>query len=65
MINLAHLNYTNYFIDIKGNIYNKYKRKLKPKNHYRYTLTDDNGKRKSISLKKLYKIVFSKEFCID
>lgn len=65
MVNLAHLNLSNYFIDTKGNIYNKYKRKLKHNNKFIYTLIDDNKRRKNISLKTLYRIVYNKEFCID
>lgn len=54
-----------YYLDEKGQVYNsKTKKYLKPiKNNYK--LYDNNHKPQRVSLKKLYKLVYNKNFCID
>jgi hypothetical protein len=40
-------------------------REIKADNLFRIYMVDDDGKQHRITLKKLYRKVFSKEFCID
>ena len=52
----------NYTIDEQGNIY---KDDIKLTAQHSYQLKTKSGERVSISLKKLYRAVFNKEYCID
>ena len=55
-----------YYIDEQGKVYSERgKRLLRLSIEKRYSLLNKDNKYKSISLKKLYKNVFNKEFCID
>lgn len=62
---LSTIGFSNYSINPEGEIYSiKTKRKLKENNH-KYILTADNGQKKTISLKTIYRQIYHKEFCID
>ena len=54
-----------YFLSVDGEVYNnKTKSYLKQRNHkYKLRTTDNN--QKTISVKELYRIVYSKNFCKD
>ena len=55
-----------YYIDSKGQIYNAEKNIfLSADNLHRFYLQSAKGNYKRITLKKLYRKVFNKEFCID
>ena len=52
---LSTIGFSNYSINPEGEIYSiKTKRKLKENNH-KYILTADNGQKKTISLKTIYR----------
>lgn len=55
-----------YFIDEQGKVYSgRGKKVLRLSIEKKYSLLKKNGKYKSISLKKLYRAVYNKEYCID
>lgn len=55
-----------YYIDEQGKVYSERgKRLLRLSSEKRYSLQKKDKKYKSMGLKKLYKLVFNKEFCID
>lgn len=54
-----------YLIDKQGKIYNKATEKYLKLDKNSYILTTKEGKRKSITQKELYKLVYNKPFCID
>lgn len=55
-----------YFLDSKGNVFNsKTNKYLKLRKDKVYLLKTTENKQKTISLKKLYYLVFNKIFCID
>lgn len=57
---------SNYYLTEQGLIYDtKTKRYIKPYSDHCFKLKTDNGTRKTISLKSLYKLVFGKIYCID
>ena len=56
----------NYYLTQNGQVYDKEKDKyLKSYSHHSYKLRTIDNEYKSISLKKLYRQVYNKEFCID
>ena len=55
-----------YWLTEEGKVYNKLeKRCLSIDNKHIFTLKTTEGKRKRISLKALYKLVYNKEYCLD
>ena len=54
-----------YYLDEEGKVYNSQKQKYIKKYKYSYKLKTKEGYLKSISTKRLYKIVYDKQFCID
>lgn len=66
-ISLSGINLSKYELSIDGTLYKVIpkKKEIKKDKSKVFTLIDDYGKRKRISLKKLYRKVFNKEYCID
>ena len=66
-ISLSGINLSKYELRIDGTLYKVIpkKKEIKKDKSKVFTLIDDYGKRKRISLKKLYRKVFNKEYCID
>ena len=64
---LSMLNLSKYVLSIDGTVYKikPKKREIKRDKSNVYTLIDDCGNRKRISLKQLYRKLFNKEYCID
>ena len=55
-----------YYITEEGDVVNeKYNRKLSPSKKWTVTLMTINGQIKHITIKKLYRLAFDKEFCKD
>ena len=54
-----------YYLTEDGKVFNKERNKYLACNRYFYQLQTETGKTKGISLKKLYRIVYKKEYCID
>ena len=54
-----------YYLDEDGKVYNSQTQNYIKKYSHSYKLRTEEGKLKSISIKRLYKIVYDKEFCID
>ena len=55
-----------YYLDEEGKVYNSQSQKyIKKYNKHSYKLKTKEGDLKSISTKRLYKIVYDKQFCID
>lgn len=66
-VSLSGIHLSKYTLSIDGKLYkiSPKKKEIKKDKSNVFTLIDDNGKRKRISLKKLYRKVFNKEYCID
>lgn len=54
-----------YFLDKEGRVLDIRKNKYLKMNNHNYKLRDTEGKIKNASLKKLYKLVYNENFCID
>lgn len=55
-----------YYLTVEGDIYNKEKDKIiKADSQHRFRLILENGKKKSISLKSIYYIVYNSIYCKD
>lgn len=54
-----------YYMDINGEVYNTDNGKQVQPNINKYRIKTTDGEWKSISKKKLYRMVYGKEFCID
>lgn len=65
--NLSSFGFKNYYLTESGKLYKTAptEQEIKSDSNNRFILIDTTGRRKRISLKKLYKIVFNKEFSID
>lgn len=65
--NLSSFGFSNYQLDKSGRLYKPAPtiKEIKRDSLNRFYLIDDCGNEKRITLKKLYKQVFDKEFCID
>ena len=51
-----------YYLDEKGKVYNRQTQKYINKYKHSYKLRTEEGELKSISIKRLYKIVYDKQF---
>lgn len=67
IINLSSFGFDNYQLDKSGRLYKTAPAitEIKKDNSNRFNLTDNSGRTKRITLKKLYKQVFETEFSID
>lgn len=54
-----------YFITYNGNVYNERTKCFVKANRNNYKLMSSNGKKRSISKRKLYRMVYKKQLCID
>ena len=54
-----------YYLDEEGNVFDIRKNRYLKRNKYNYKLRDTEGKIKNVTLKKLYKLVYNKNFCKD
>ena len=65
--NLSAFGFSKYWLTADGILYKQKKemREIKADNLFRIYMVDDDGKQHRTTLKKLYRKVFSKEFCID
>ena len=65
-INLSSFGFSNYSLSIKGELFKEPARKeIKADKLNRLYLVDNSGREHRTTLKKLYKKVFNKEFCVD
>lgn len=65
-INLSSFGFNNYSLSIKGELFKEPARKeIKADKLNRLYLVDNSGREHRTTLKKLYKKVFNKEFCVD
>lgn len=64
---LSAFGYSQYIITAEGKLFNPSQsaKELKHDNKYRFYIINDNGQRKKVSLKTLYRMAYNKEFCID
>jgi hypothetical protein len=65
-ITLSKIGFSNYCISKSGQVYNRKTAAeiSKSKRNY-FSLMDDSGKKRKISLKKLYRAAFNLEYCTD
>ena len=54
-----------YYLDEDGKVYNSQTQNYIKKYSHSYKLRTEEGELKSISIKRLYKTVYNKQFCID
>lgn len=55
-----------YYLTEQGTVYNEAaKKEIKPDNNHCFRLLTKEGKLKKISLKRLFKLVYNKNYCID
>lgn len=54
-----------YYLDEEGKVYNSKAQKYINKYKHSYKLKTKEGELKSIAIKRLYKMVYNKQFCID
>lgn len=66
-ITLSNISLSNYILTDKGKLYQKVPTQVEilPDQEHRFSLVDDCGNRKRISLKSLYRQAFDKEFAVD
>lgn len=64
---LSAIGYSKYSMSSDGTLYYNFPSPtaIKQDKNNRFTITNDEEKKKIISLKKLYRLSFNKEFCID
>ena len=64
---LSSIGFSNYSLTIDGTLYYNFPSPIviKQDKSNRFTMTSDAGERKRISLKRLYRLSFQKEYCID
>ena len=54
-----------YYLDEEGNVFDIRKNRYLKRNKFNYKLRDTEGKIKNVTLKKMYKLVYNKNFCKD
>lgn len=66
-INLCSFGFKDYYLTESGRLYKAAPtiQEIKKDNKNRFLLTDTTGNKRRISLKKIYRFVFKKEFCYD
>lgn len=66
-VSLSGIHLSKYILSIDGKLYkiSPKKKEIKKDKSNVFTLIDDNGNRKRISLKQLYRKVYNREYCID
>ena len=65
--NLSTIGYSKYSLSSDGTLYYNFPSPIviKKDKSNRFTMTNDAGIKKRVSLKKLYRLSFNKEYCID
>lgn len=64
---LSYIGFSNYSLTNDGTLYYNFPSPtvIQKDRYNRFILVNDAGERKRISLKKLYRLSFKKEYCID
>lgn len=63
--NLSSIGYNGYYLTKSGRVFEAANKEIKKAANNKYYLTNSAGVKERISLKKLYRKAFKKEFCID